>query len=89
MRETNCFGDVTFKIPFYSAYNSISLLSSCEQYNWNILLLKSHGGNPAYQKLNQNSASAQSSFLYNSIMLWSSIKTGTHPYIVLKQGHIA
>ena len=30
-RETNCFGDVTFKIPFYSTYNSVSLLSSFEQ----------------------------------------------------------
>ena len=51
----NCFGDVTFKISFYFAYNSISLLSSFEQSSWKILLWKSHDGNPAWQKRDGNS----------------------------------
>jgi len=56
--QTSNLNPLNNSISLGSIYfiNSISLLPSFEQSSWNILLWKSHDGDLAWQKLDQNSA---------------------------------
>ena len=54
-------------------------MSSFEQSNYNILLRKSHGGHPAWQKRDRNLALAYSSSLYNWLLDDQISKQGHSP----------
>ena len=58
LREMKFFGDVTFKICFYSF-----TLPSFKLSSYNILLWKSYGGNLAWQKRETNSIIVKSSYI--------------------------